>query len=182
MTAPAAVRLIGDPVPRTRAAEVGDVSDPQFRRDGEVLTATLGDFRGRHGFGRAIAAPQIGIPRRFIVVDLGDGPFLVIDPVITTRSEKTFTMWDDCMSVPWLLVRLRRHRSVSLEYTDREGRRQSWQDVEVATSELMQHEVDHLDGVLLVDRAEDAGAMVAREVFERDPDRFRAEVDYTIAG
>jgi peptide deformylase len=91
-------------------------------------------------------------------------------------------MWDDCMSVPWLLVRLRRHRSVSLEYTDREGRRQSWQDLDVATSELMQHEVDHLDGVLLVDRAEDAGAMVAREVFERDPDRFRAEVDYTIAG
>ena len=182
MSGPAGVRLIGDPVLRTPAGTVGDVTDPRFRREADVLIATLEEFRARRGFGRAIAAPQIGVSKRFIAVDLGDGPFLVIDPVITARSDEMFTMWDDCMSFPWLLVRLRRHLSISMDYTDEEGRPGSWQDLDVATSELMQHELDHLDGILAVDRAEDSSALVAREVFEGDPDRFRDEVDYTIAG
>jgi peptide deformylase len=180
VTGPAEVRLIGDPVLRARAEEVGDVTDPGFRRDAEVLIATLGDFRSRHGFGRAIAAPQIGVSKRFVAVDLDDGPFLVIDPAITARSAETFSMWDDCMSFPWLLVRLRRHLSISLEYTDRDGTRRTWDELDVATSELMQHELDHLDGVLAMDRAADGDALVARELFDRHPDRYRAEVDYTI--
>jgi peptide deformylase len=180
VTDPAEVRLLGDPVLRTRAEDVGDVSDPGFQREGDVLIATLADFRGRHGFGRAIAAPQIGVSKRFVAVDLGEGPFLVVDPVITERSAQTFTMWDDCMSFPWILVRLRRHRSISLEYTDRSGARRPWAGLDVPTSELMQHELDHLDGVLAVDRAEDVGALVAREVFERHPEPFRSRVDYTI--
>ncbi|MGH2725061.1 MAG: peptide deformylase [Actinomycetota bacterium] len=177
---PPGVRLIGDPVLRARATEVGNVDEPAFLEESRVLLEALEDFRARHGFGRAIAAPQIGVSKRFIAVDLGQGPFLVIDPVVTWRSEETFTLWDDCMSFPWLMVRLRRHRSISLSYTEAGGDRRPWDRLDLAASELMQHELDHLDGVLAVDRAEDRAALLARELFEGDRERFAAEVDYTI--
>lgn len=177
----AEVRLIGDPVLRTPAAEVGDVTDPEFRRESGLLLEALEDFRSRHGFGRAIAAPQIGVPKRFVAVNLGRGPFMVVDPAVTWRSDDTFTLWDDCMSFPWLMVRLRRHVSISLTYTEGDGTRQGWDRLDRATSELMQHELDHLDGILAVDRAEDGDALLARELFERDRRRFAAQVDYTIA-
>ena len=137
-------------------------------------------FRRRHGFGRAIAAPQIGVAKRFIAANLGHGPFLIADPAITWRSEDTFTLWDDCMSFPWLMVRLQRRRSISLSYTDQEGARVDWSNLDASTSELMQHEVDHLDGVLALDRARDVRDIVSRAVFERMREVFASEADYTI--
>ena len=178
---PPEVRLIGDPVLRERAEPVGALDDPAFRRESRLLVEALEDFRARHGFGRAVAAPQIGVSRRFIAVNLGDGPFLVVNPEVTARSEDTFTLWDDCMSFPWLMVRLRRHRSISLSYLDAEGGAHRWEELDVAASELMQHELDHLDGTLAVDRAEDPADLLARELFEREREGFAARVDYTIA-
>ncbi|MGA7614883.1 MAG: peptide deformylase, partial [Thermoanaerobaculia bacterium] len=140
----------------------------------------LADFRRRHGFGRAIAAPQIGIGQRFIAIDLGKGPFLVVNPVITSRSEETFTMWDDCMSFPDILVRLRRHRSISLYYHDEAGRDHEWRDLDTAESELLQHETDHLDGVLAIDHALDRESIVLRPLFEARYEELRATVDYAI--
>ena len=182
MTAPATVRLIGDPVLRRPAEPVADVDDEAFRAEARTLLATLEDFRRRHGFGRAIAAPQIGVSKRFIAMNLGSGPFLVVNPVVTRRSDGTFTMWDDCMSFPWLMVRLRRHRSLSLECTDGAGMQRRWDDVNPVTAELLQHELDHLDGILALDRVDGLTGLVARELFERDPDRFAAGVDYVIGG
>jgi peptide deformylase len=89
-------------------------------------------------------------------------------------------MWDDCMSFPWLMVRVRRHRSISLSYTDGAGRRRDWSGIDLATSELLQHELDHLDGILAIDRVESTSDVVAREVFDRMPGLFAAKVDYTI--
>jgi peptide deformylase len=182
VTGPAEVRLVGDPVLRRPAEPVGDVGEEVFRAEARTLLATLEDFRGRHGFGRAIAAPQIGVSKRFIAMHLGTGPFLVIDPLITRRSDETFTMWDDCMSFPWLMVRLRRHRSLSLEYTDGSGARRRWKDLDPATAELLQHELDHLDGILALDRVDGPTGLVARELFEQDQDRFTAGIDYIIGG
>src|SRR5687767_10629582 len=96
------VLLVGDPRLRVVSRPVQDPRDPAFRREAGRLSAMLAAFRSRHGFGRAIAAPQIGVDRRLIAVDLGRGPFLMINPEITFRSPETFTLWDDCMSFPWL--------------------------------------------------------------------------------
>jgi peptide deformylase len=171
------VRLIGDPVLRAPAGPVTDVADPSFRSDAEALLATLAEFRRTHGFGRAIAAPQIGVSCRLVAANLGEGAFLLVNPRITRRSDQTMTLWDDCMSLPWLMVKVRRHRSVSLAYSDQDGHPREWNDLDPSTSELMQHELDHLDGVLTLDRAED---VVAREAFERRRDELTAEVDYSI--
>src|SRR4051794_7336013 len=102
---------LGDPRLRTVCEPVGDVRDSAFRAEVRALARVLQEFRARSGFGRAISAPQIGITKRFIVIDLGDGPALIANPEITWRSDEVFTMWDDCMSFPGLLVRVERHDS-----------------------------------------------------------------------
>jgi peptide deformylase len=172
----AEVLLLGDPRLRVRSAEV-DAFDPGMFGE---LAATLEEFRSQHGFGRAISAPQIGIPLRFIAVNLGKGTSFIVNPVITWRSAETLTMWDDCMSFPDLLVRVERTASLSLEYVDEQGRRKEWRELDRAVSELLQHEIDHLDGVLAVDRAIDAQSLVMRREYERNRDYFDAMVDYAI--
>jgi peptide deformylase len=167
------VLLLGDPRLRVRSSEVVRYDADAFG----ALAATLDEFRREHGFGRAISAPQIGIAQRFIAVNLGQGTFFVVNPVITARSEETFTMWDDCMSFPHLLVRLRRNASLSLSFVDEQGKPHEWRDVDQPIAELLQHEIDHLDGVLAVDRAMET---VTREEYLRDHDRYAAMVDYTI--
>jgi peptide deformylase len=113
-------------------------------------------------------------------VNLGDGPFSVINPEITWRSAETFTMWDDCMSFPDLLVRVQRHESISMRYLDEQGRTREWDRMPRAAAELLQHETDHLDGVLAVDRAMDRESIVHRKVYEAMPEHFRKQVDYVI--
>ncbi|MEA2462902.1 MAG: peptide deformylase [Acidobacteriota bacterium] len=171
------VLLLGDPRLRVRSAEVDRYDAAPFA----ALASTLDAFRKQHGFGRAISAPQIGIARRFIAMNLGQGPFFIVNPVITVRSEETFTMWDDCMSFPDLLVRVRRNTTLSISFVDEQGKPHEWRDVEQAVAELLQHEVDHLDGVLAVDRAVDgAGDRITRAEYERDRERYDAMVDYAI--
>jgi peptide deformylase len=175
---PSDILQLGHPGLRRPSAPVGEGRDAAFGQQARVLAETLEAFRERFGFGRAIAAPQIGVPRRLIAVNLDGDPFLVVDPQITWRSEDTFTMWDDCMSFPGLLVRLRRHRSISLAYVDAEGAPRVWERMDLPTSELFQHEVDHLDGVLGVDRAEDVRDIVSREAFDQLRDEFEERVDH----
>lgn len=137
------------------------------------------------GFGRAIAAPQIGHDIRLIALDLGpgawgDGPFTIADPEMFECSNATVTLWDDCMSFPGLMVKVRRHASISLRYLDEQGREQSWCDLDPSRSELLQHEMDHLDGILAVDRAEPGDSLVLREVYQRMREHFDAMVDIAI--
>ncbi len=171
------VLLLGDPRLRLRSHEIERFEDAPF----DSLAATLEGFRRRYGFGRAISAPQIGVAQRFIAVNLGHGPFFVVNPVITWRSEETFTMWDDCMSFPDLLVRVRRARSISLEYADEQGRPKQWRELDQAAAELLQHELDHLDGILAVDRALDAESLVLRAAYDAHRELHDSRVDYTIA-
>lgn len=176
MTAPR-VLLLGDPRLRVRAEAVGDFASAASEGDVARLHAALQAFRAAHGFGRAIAAPQIGLPRRVVALCLEGRSFAVVNPEVTWQSEETFTLWDDCMSFPGLLVRVRRHSSISLRYQDERGEARTWERLDRATSELLQHEVDHLDGVLALDRAIDRESIVLREVFDSDRARFLAQVD-----
>ncbi len=178
---PARVLLLGDPGLRKDCRPIDDVNNADFRYNRDRLHATLAAFRAEHGFGRAISAPQIGVALRFIAVNLDDQPVTMINPEITWRSAETFNMWDDCMSFPFLLVRVRRHRAISVRYRDDDGNIRVMENLDQATSELLQHEIDHLDGILAVDHALDADAIVSREVFEENPDWFADKVDYVIA-
>jgi peptide deformylase len=172
---------LGDPGLRLVSKPVDDTRDPTFVSNQHRLQATLADFRKANGWGRAISAPQIGVPQRFIALNLGDGPKLLVNPEIVWTSSETFTMWDDCMSFSSLYVRLRRYRSISVEFKDEHGDPQGWFNLNTATSELLQHEIDHLDGILAIDRAIDRDSIVMREVFQARPAYFAEQVDYVIA-
>lgn len=114
----------------------------------------LNKFRTKMGFGRAIAAPQVGHSMKFVAMNLQGKRMTLFNPVITKRSEETFTMWDDCLSFPDLMCCVRRHRTVSVQFLNEAGEQCNWDDCSQDISELLQHEIDHIEGILAVDRAE----------------------------
>lgn len=171
---------MSDPRLRRLCEDVTDLDDPQFLQENQMLQAALNAFRARFGFGRGIAAPQLGIAKRFIALNLGEGSFSMINPRITWRSDETFTMWDDCMCFPDLLVKVRRHTSISVQFLDEQGNMQYWEQIEQSLAELLQHEIDHLDGVLATDLAVDATGIIQRSDFLKDPHKFSQQVDYVI--
>lgn len=176
----AKIRLLGEPVLREVARTVESFADPIFIRDRQLLYATLLDFRQKNNFGRAISAPQIGCELRLVVLHLNGAPHFIVNPEITWTSAENFKMWDDCMSFPSLLVRLQRARSISIHFQNENGTHQDWEHLDLATSELLQHEVDHLDGILAIDRAIDRESIILRETYSRMPEHFRTLVDYEI--
>ena len=109
------------------------------------------EFRAKYNAGRAIAAPQIGCMKRLIYMHI-DKPVVFINPVLSNLSDELFELWDDCMCFPNLLVRLKRHRSLTITYRDENWNEQSW-DMKDDLSELLQHEYDHLEGILATQRA-----------------------------
>lgn len=124
------------------------------------LRDTLFDFRARYRAGRAIATPQIGIAKRLIYLDVPT-PQVLFNPELSAFSLDMMQVWDDCLCFPDLLVRVLRHRSCVLTYRD-----SAWVEhtleAEGPLAELLQHEVDHLDGILAVARAVDPRAFALR--------------------
>ena len=111
------------------------------------------DIRRVHGFGRGIAAPQLGIMKRLIYINI-DRPIVIINPELSFEDESKFTLWDDCMSVPNLLVQVERFKHLRMHYLDEQFNEQTMEASD-ALSELIQHEYDHLEGILCINRAID---------------------------
>ncbi len=110
-------------------------------------------IRNTYGFGRGIAAPQLGIMKRLIYIQI-DKPLIIVNPEIISHSEETFELWDDCMCFPNLLVNVRRYAAIRVRYLNEYAEEQTL-DAEGALSELLQHEIDHLEGILCTMRAID---------------------------
>jgi len=117
------------------------------------LHDTMMDFREKYGFGKAIAAPQIGVKKRLVYMHI-DEPAVFINPILSSKCGDMMELWDNCMSFPELLVRVKRHRRCRIEYRDIDFKKESMELTD-ELSELLQHECDHLDGVLAVMRAID---------------------------
>ena len=133
---------------------------PSLKPVVQDLHDTLMDFRTKYGAGRAIAAPQIGVMKRLVYMHI-DSPVVFINPELDQKSVEMFELWDDCMSFPDLFVRVNRHKKCRIRFTD-----EFWIPQEMTLendlSELMQHEVDHLDGILAVSRAVDKKSFALR--------------------
>ncbi len=162
-------------MPARRILQLGDpmlreVSCPIAPRDARLvlrdLRATLHEFRRTHGFGRGISAVQIGEPVRVIYIEIGGAAYPLVNPVFERLGEEKFRLWDDCFSFPNLMVLVDRAREVRLSYEDAAGER-CVIEARDAFSELLQHEMDHLDGILAIDRAVAPGAFCTREEYLR---------------
>ncbi|MBI4873159.1 MAG: peptide deformylase [Acidobacteria bacterium] len=150
---------LGDPMLRLKSEPVARPEEAALvLRD---LRATLHAFQREHGFGRGISAIQIGVPLRLIYVEFESQTYSLLNPEWEWRSEEKFVLWDDCFSFPNLVVKLERSAAVRLCYQEPTGR-DCTLAAEGALSELLQHEMDHQDGVLAVDRALDANSLATR--------------------
>jgi len=158
------ILLLGNPVLREQCAKVKNMDSDATRATIADLRDTLRDFRLRKGFGRGIAAPQIGSTQKIIFVDFEiHGPLM--NPVITRHSRKKFRLWDDCFSLPDILVEVERYYSIVVSYQDENGKRRTVK-AEGALSELLQHEIDHVNGILAIDRAIDSRHIVLRSEYD----------------
>jgi peptide deformylase len=173
------VLQLGDPGLREVAQKVKDPAAVEIRALVEDLADTLAYWRKTSGYGRAIAAPQIGAKVRVIFLRLpGEEPWPLVNPVITERSKEKIVVWDACLSFLSIFMQVERHREVTVRYQDLNA---EWHEVRASgernLSELLQHEIDHLDGILAVDRITDIRTMCTREEFEK---RFRAGSPYAV--
>ena len=154
--------LLGDP-------RLYQVCDPVLPSEKHLIPHWVADLhnvmqeiRARYQFGRAIAAPQIGVMKRLVYLHINK-PVVFINPELINLSKEMFELWDDCMSFPNLLVRVKRHQCLTIRYWDEHWLQQEW-TMEGSLSELLQHEYDHLDGVLCTMRAIDAQSFKWRSI------------------
>jgi peptide deformylase len=149
--------LLGDP-------RLHEISEPVKREEMPDLMPVIEDLHdilfeykarfAHYGAFRGIAAPQIGVMKRLIYMNIDNEPTVFINPELINLSEALFDVWDDCMCFPNLLVLLKRHVSCTITYLDLDFNPQKM-DLEGSLSELIQHEFDHLNGILSTQRAID---------------------------
>ena len=147
MAAPYRIRVVGDPVLRQRAAEIADI-DGRLAKLADDMLVTMYEAPGA-----GLAAPQVGVQKRLFVYDVGDGPGVIVNPEIReSRGEWEFE--EGCLSVPGLSWQIVRPKEVHLVGYDLHGNEISLEADEFE-ARCFQHELDHLDGVLLLERLDD---------------------------
>lgn len=130
------------------------------------LSDTLHDAQRRFGYGRGIAAPQINELKRVVFIDMPGFKSALMNPTIMKASDKKFEVWDSCLSFNLaFFVLVDRHCNVTVEYFDQEGRKHVI-DAKDKLSELLQHEIDHLDGILAIDRMKNTKGIMMRSEWE----------------
>lgn len=174
------VLQLGDPLLREKCAVVNDPAAPDIRDLIRDLADTLAYWRSGTGYGRGIAAPQLGELKRVIFLKLpGFEPWPLINPEIISRSAEKLVVWDACLSFLSIFMQVERHRNITIRYQNLTG-----ESLEFAAgdehnlSELLQHEIDHLDGILAIDRVTDVKTICTREEFEK---RYRDSSPYALA-
>jgi peptide deformylase len=173
------VLQLGNPKLREVAARVSDPTAAEVRALVDDLADTLAHWRKETGYGRGIAAPQLGVSLRVIFLRLpGEGPWPLVNPEVVERSAEKIVVWDACLSFLTIFMQVERNREITVRYQDLRG---EWHDVRAGEarnlSELLQHEIDHLDGILAVDRLTDIRTLCTREEFET---RYRANSPYAV--
>lgn len=148
------ILLLGNPLLYEKSEPVLPEEIPALLPKIELMFDTVIDFRNKYGAGRAIAAPQIGLLKRIICMNT-DKRVAMINPELTNLSAEMFEFWDDCMSFPNLLVKVMRHKKLTISFYDLNWNHQIWH-LEDDMAELIQHEYDHLDGILATQKAIDS--------------------------
>jgi peptide deformylase len=168
---------LGNPILRQKSLAVSNPSAPEIASLIQDLADTLAHWRATTGYGRGIAAPQLGVIERVIFLRLpGEKPWPLINPEIIERSKEKIVVWDACLSFLSIFMQVERHRGITVSYQDIEGVPHEFRAGDDRNlSELLQHEIDHLDGILAVDRIADIKTLCTREEFET---RHRAGSPY----
>ena len=174
------VLQLGDPLLRLKALPVDDPTAHDVRDLVQDLADTLAHWRAKTGYGRGIAAPQLGVSQRVIFLKLpGVEPWPLINPEVVDYSEEKIVVWDACLSFLSIFMQVERRRQITVRYQNLEGETLEFDAGDDRNlSELLQHEIDHLDGILAIDRVVDLQTICTREEFEK---RYRDTSPYAVA-
>ena len=140
------IRIQGDPVLTKKCREITEIT-PKIRELAEDMLDTMYEANGI-----GIAAPQVGEALRMVVIDIGDGLIELVNPKITFR-EGSETDSEGCLSVPGIFGEVERAAKVKVEFLDRRGKRKHI-TAKGLLARCIQHELDHLEGVLFIDVAQ----------------------------
>jgi peptide deformylase len=157
--------LLGDPRLREISEPVESLSEL-----GSMLV-DLRDTLTRHqliyGMGRGIAAPQIGYAKRVVYIQMPERAFYLINPVVQWMSPESFDVWDSCFSLEAaFFVKIPRSKAIRVRYMDETGD-EHVEEFRDGMSELLQHEIDHLDGVICSDHLRDPKDIAMRGEWEK---------------
>ena len=153
---------LGNPQLYEISSPVAEEDLPMVKEWVEDLHDTLMEYRKVYGAGRAVAAPQIGIQKRLLYMYL-DKAYVFINPVMEFPDEEMYELLDDCMSFPGLMVNVRRYKRAVIRYYDMDMQSKEMK-LEGDLSELLQHEYDHLDGILATMRAVDNKSLIMEQM------------------
>jgi peptide deformylase len=170
---------LGDPLLREKSLPVDDPTSQEIQDLVTDLADTLAHWRFSTGYGRGIAAPQIGVLQRVIFLKLpGVEPWPLINPEIVDRSKEKIIVWDACLSFLSIFMQVERRRRITVRYQNPSGEHLEFEAGDDRNlSELLQHEIDHLDGILAIDRVFDVKSICTREEFEK---RYRDASPYAL--
>lgn len=140
------IREEGDPILRKKSREVTEINE----RITDLLDDLTETMRSVHGVG--LAAPQVGVLRRVVVVEVEDKLYELINPVIVESDGDQYE-FEACLSVPGQQGKVHRPAHVKLEALDRNGNKQVYEGEDLLARAFC-HETDHLDGVLFIDKAD----------------------------
>jgi peptide deformylase len=164
------IRVIGDPVLREHAQEV-TTFDRGLRKLAKRMTRVMHDAPGV-----GLAAPQIGVLQRLLVYDVDDDPQALVNPVLDEFSDETEESDEGCLSVPGVTMPVERPVSLRVRGFDASGEPVEYR-AEGLRARVIQHEYDHLEGVLIVDRTtRSARAAALRELRDREDAGYRGAV------
>jgi peptide deformylase len=170
---------LGDPLLRQTCSPVTNPASRETQELAADLAETLAHWRRTTGYGRGIAAPQIGVLERVILLKLPEAePWPLINPEIIARSNERIVVWDACLSFLSIFMQVERHHEIIVQYQTLGGETVELKAGEDRNlSELLQHEIDHLDGILAIDRVIDVKTICTREEFEK---RYRDASPYAV--
>ena len=156
---------LGSEVLRKRSKEVEEFDD-ELKATVKDLKDTLFNFQKEYKIGRAIAAPQIGYHQKIVYYNKGDEKLLMVNPEIIEKSDEQFEVWDSCFSFSAaFFVKIKRAKKIKVRYQDINGK-EYIEDFIGDLSELFQHEIDHLHGILATDHLKDSKNIIMREIWE----------------
>jgi peptide deformylase len=160
------VLLLGNPKLREKSSNVKKF-DIEFENNLENLSDTLFYLQKDKQIGRALAAPQIGWMKMVIFYNIPERAFYMVNPKILSKSEEMIEVWDSCFCFDVaFFIEIKRHKEIEVQYLDKEGNKKS-EIFSNDLSELVQHEIDHLNGVLATDHLKDSNKIIMRNEWER---------------
>lgn len=157
----------------SKSVPANQISFPEMKQKYSYIKNCLLKYRKLTGYGRGITAVQVGIPERFSVIYDTTKVFIIVNPKITKKSGKLLLYPEMCMSASPIIAPTVRPAWIEFDYYNEQGKKKNWKtkddtDLGRIMNRVFQHEIDHMDGIINIDKARDPKSLI----LESDPEFY----------